>query len=164
MASYFVTIGNKEYVMTFQNGAVTLNGTAVSYDMQQLDERTFSVMMDGRSMRVVVEKTAEGYHLLVNGRRVEASVESERERLVKRLNASSHVGHARTDIHAPMPALVVKLEVDVGDEVKPGQGLIILEAMKMENEIRAHTEGKVKEIFVTKGKAVEKGELLLRLE
>lgn len=164
MASYFVTINDKEYVLTFQNGTVALNGTPLSYDMQRLDDRTLSVIVDGHSMRVVVEKTAAGYELLVNGRRIEASVESERTRLLRKLGASSHVTHTRTDIHAPMPALVVKVQVDVGDEVKAGQGLVILEAMKMENEIRAHAEGKVKEIFVTKGMAVDKGELLLRLE
>ncbi len=164
MASYFVTINDKEYVLTFQNGAVALNGTPLRYDMQRLDERTFSVVVEGHSMRVVAEKTSDGYELLVNGRRIEASVESERTRLLKKFGAASHVTHTRTDIHAPMPALVVKVEVQVGDAVKPGQGLIILEAMKMENEIRAHAEGKVKEIFVAKGKAVEKGELLLRLE
>ena len=63
-----------------------------------------------------------------------------------------------------MPALVVKVEVSVGEEVKEGQGLLILEAMKMENEIKCHQAGKVKEILVSKGKPVEKGELLMRLE
>ncbi len=164
MASFFVTIDSTEYVLTFQNGSLSLNGSPLSYEIQQLDERTFSVLLGGQSMRVVVEKAPGGYQLLVNGKRMEATVESERMRLLKKFGTKSHAAHTRTDIHAPMPALVVKVEVEVGDEVKPGQGLIILEAMKMENEIRAHTEGRVKEIFVTTGKAVEKGELLLRLE
>jgi biotin carboxyl carrier protein len=63
-----------------------------------------------------------------------------------------------------MPALVVRVEVKVSDEVKVGQGLVILEAMKMENEIKSHQSGRVKEIYVAKGKPVEKGELLLLLE
>jgi biotin carboxyl carrier protein len=60
--------------------------------------------------------------------------------------------------------MVVKVEVSVGDEVVEGQGLVILEAMKMENEIKSHQAGKVKSVLVEKGKAVEKGELLLLLE
>lgn len=63
-----------------------------------------------------------------------------------------------------MPALVVKIEVSVGDEIVSGQGLIILEAMKMENEIKSHSAGVIKEIYVTHGKPVERGELLFLLE
>jgi biotin carboxyl carrier protein len=63
-----------------------------------------------------------------------------------------------------MPALVVRIEVKVGDEVKEGKGLVILEAMKMENELRAHQSGRVKQIFVEEGKPVEKGQLLLLME
>ena len=63
-----------------------------------------------------------------------------------------------------MPAMVVKLEVNVGDEVRAGQPLIVLEAMKMENELLASGPGRVKAVYVNAGKAVEKGELLLLLE
>ena len=67
-------------------------------------------------------------------------------------------------MHAPMPAMVVKLEVNVVDEVRAGQPLIVLEAMKMENELVAAAAGRVKAIYVAPGKAVEKGELLLLFE
>jgi biotin carboxyl carrier protein len=63
-----------------------------------------------------------------------------------------------------MPALIVKVEVSVGDEVVHGQGLLVLEAMKMENELKAMHSGRVKEIHVRQGKPVEKGELLMILE
>ena len=60
-----------------------------------------------------------------------------------------------------MPGIIARLEVSVGDEVVPGRGLLVLEAMKMENEIRSTTRGKVTRIFVDKGKIVEKGESLV---
>jgi len=63
-----------------------------------------------------------------------------------------------------MPALVSSVPVSVGDVVTVGQGLVILEAMKMENEIKAHRNGVVGKILVSKGKSVEKGELLVHLE
>jgi biotin carboxyl carrier protein len=63
-----------------------------------------------------------------------------------------------------MPAMVIKLEVSVGEEVRAGQPLVVLEAMKMENDILAPAAGRVKAIYVSAGKAVEKGELLLLFE
>ena len=164
IASFFVTIENDEYAVTCQDGTLAVNGKVVAQETHRIDRHTFSVLLDGKSFRVVASRTPEVYELLVNGRRVEASVESVRARLLRQYGQASAATHVRMEIHAPMPALVVKVEVAVGDEVMPGQGLIVLEAMKMENEIRAHAAGRVKEILVTKGKAVEKGELLMRLE
>lgn len=164
MPSLFVTIESEEYAVTDQNGGIAINGELVLHEIVQVDQNTFSLLIRGRSFRIVARRSAEGYELLVNGRRIEAAVESDRMRLLRQYGQKNTPARVRTDIQAPMPALVVKVEVAVGDEVRPGQGLIILEAMKMENEIRAHAAGRVKEIFVTTGKPVEKGELLLRLE
>lgn len=165
MNSYFVTINNKEYAVAFgQNGTVHLNGQSVALDVQQLDERTFSIVVDGYSNKIVAERFEDGYRLLLNGKQLEVAVESERTRLLKQFESQSSSGPKKAEIKAPMPALVVRVEVEVGDDVKAGQGLIILEAMKMENEIKTHSAGKVKKIYVTKGKPVEKGELLISLE
>jgi pyruvate carboxylase subunit B len=122
------------------------------------------MLLNGRSYVVVAEKSDAGYRLLVNGRQLLADVESERTKLLKQFESQKVHGTTKLEIRAPMPALVVKVEVGVGDEVKAGQGLVILEAMKMENEIKAHSSGKVKEIHITKGTPVEKGQLLLILE
>ena len=165
MNSYYVTINNKEYLVKFeQDSLITLDGRQYSPDVRQLDARTFSFVVDGNSSKVIAEKFEDGYRLLLNGKQLSATVQSERTRLLKQFESQTSTGHRKTEIKAPMPALVVKLEVEIGDEVKPGQGLLILEAMKMENEIKSHSAGRVKEIYVTKGKPVEKGELLILLE
>jgi pyruvate carboxylase subunit B len=67
-------------------------------------------------------------------------------------------------VSAPMPGLVTKIEVTVGDVIVVGQGLLILEAMKMENEIRATISGVITKINATLGKPVEKGELLVEIQ
>jgi biotin carboxyl carrier protein len=165
MSSYFVTINNKEYTVTFEHdGGITVNGRTATLDIRQLDAQTFSLLRDGTSAKVIVERSQDGYRLLVNGKQLSAQVESERARLLKRFDNQSTSKHHKAEVTAPMPALVVNVMVEVGQEVKPGQGLLILEAMKMENEIKAHNAGIVKEICVTKGRAVEKGELLLLVE
>jgi biotin carboxyl carrier protein len=165
MNSYFITLNNNEYTVEFeQDGALTLNGRELLIDVRQLDERTFSILIDGTSTTMIAEKSDDGYRLLVNGKQLTFKVESERGRLLKQFDNQRSLSHQKTEIKAPMPALVVRVEVEVGQEVKAGQGLLILEAMKMENEIKSHSAGIVKTIYATKGKPVEKGELLILLE
>ena len=70
----------------------------------------------------------------------------------------------KKDIHAPMPGLVVRVEVEAGQRVEKGQGVVIVEAMKMENELRAAEGGVVKEVHVRKGQKVDQNQLLVVIE
>ena len=165
MNSYFVTINGREYVVRIENeGTVFVNGEQIPVDILQLDERSFSILVNGKSEKVIAEGSNGAYQVQINGRQLEAVIESERMRLLKQFERQSAGRVSKTEIRAPMPALVIKIEVRVGDEVKSGQGLVILEAMKMENEIKAPSAGRVKEIYAVKGKPVEKGELIMTLE
>lgn len=105
-----------------------------------------------------------GQMVSVNGKPIRMEVETDRERLIRELDKRGGGKKGSLEVRAPMPALVGSVLVAKGETVKPGQGLIILEAMKMENEIKAHADGVVKEILVQKGSAVEKNELLISFE
>lgn len=165
MSKYHVRVGEDEHRVTVRaDGSVLLDGNACSAEITRIDESTFSVVRNGASFLICVARSGGSYEALCNGVLCEVTVESERARLLREYAATSGTLHHRYEVHAPMPALVVRVEVTVGDEVQAGQGLVVLEAMKMENELKAHHAGKVKEIRVHKGKTVEKGELLLLLE
>lgn len=165
MSTYHVRVGQDEYTVAFAaDGSMLLNGNPCIADIKHIDDSMFSVVMDGASFSIAVASNEGAYEVLSNGVLCEVSVESDRTRLLKEYSATSGTVHQRYEVHAPMPALVVRVEVNVGDEVQAGQGLVVLEAMKMENELKAHHAGIVKEIRVGKGKTVEKGELLLLLE
>jgi acetyl/propionyl-CoA carboxylase alpha subunit len=116
--------------------------------------------------RVVVEKRqGRGrYSLWVDGYRFETEALDERTRSIRDLSAASAGPSGPAPIIAPMPGLIVRMYVSVGDHVEAGQGLVVMEAMKMENELRATTAGTVKSVEVTPGTAVEKGTLLVALE
>jgi biotin carboxyl carrier protein len=102
--------------------------------------------------------------LSVNGRTYEVVVEDHRA-LIKRELLQDYSGATRPQlIKAPMPGKVVKVEVAEGEVVKPGTGLLVLEAMKMENEIRSTSSGVVDQIHAQQGRAVEKGELLMSIK
>jgi pyruvate carboxylase subunit B len=94
---------------------------------------------------------------------MEAEVVDERTRALREMTGGHEV-EAELTVTAPMPGLVVRLEVQLGDRVKAGQGVIIVEAMKMENELKAPGDGVVARIEVEPGQAVEKGSILLVLE
>ncbi|HET6272048.1 MAG TPA: biotin/lipoyl-containing protein [Bacteroidota bacterium] len=165
MHTYFMTSGGKEHVViVHDDGTVLLDGRRTSLDITRIDANTFSILLHGGSHTLVASRTNSGYEVLSNGILLRVGVETERERLLRQYAGTAIAGHHRFEVHAPMPAMVARIQVNVGDEVTEGQGLIILEAMKMENELRAQQTGKVKEIWVVVGKAVEKGQLLLLLE
>ena len=165
MRTYYVTINGKELTVRIgKDGVVTLDGRNGSHEVKRVSPAGFSVIVGGRQVKVVAVPDTGGYDVIAGDFRGRVTVESERERLLRRYARSTTGSSARLEVHAPMPAMVVKLEVNAGDEVRTGQPLIVLEAMKMENEILAHAPGRVKAIYAVAGKPVEKGELLLLLE
>lgn len=165
MGTVFVTNGEREFrVAVHQDGRIELDGMPVDAAMEELGPGTFSILVGGRSHRLAVSENGDGFEMLMDGVVVRMSVATERERLLKQYATTAAAGKHRFEVRAPMPAMVTRIEVKAGDDVTEGQGLIILEAMKMENEIRSHQAGRVKEVCVSQGKAVEKGELLLLLE
>jgi acetyl/propionyl-CoA carboxylase alpha subunit len=116
--------------------------------------------------KVVVEKR-EGrgrYTLWIDGYRFDAEALDERTRAIRDLSAANATLSGPAPIKAPMPGLIVRVNVKPGDTVTAGQGVVVMEAMKMENELRATAAGTVKSVEVIPGAAVEKGALLVALE
>lgn len=162
---YDVQVGTRSVAVDFdpENG-VQLADTPEYAGIARADASTFSVIIGGTSYTIRIRKAGDAYTMSADGFEVSVGVESERSRLLKRAGAAVRVAEHGTSILAPMPALVVRLEAEVGQEVAAGQGVVVLEAMKMENEIRTPRAGRVKAIHAKPGKAVEKGETLMILE
>jgi biotin carboxyl carrier protein len=165
MSTYHVTVNGRELtVHPGADGSVSVDGKEQTHDVKRVSLTEFSVVIGTRQIKVIVSADDEGFDVIAGDFRGRVSVESERGRLLRRYARSTGGLSARLEVHAPMPAMVVRLEVGVGDEVRAGQPLIVLEAMKMENELLASGSGRVKAVYAIAGKAVEKGELLLLLE
>ncbi|HMK39838.1 MAG TPA: biotin/lipoyl-containing protein, partial [Bacteroidota bacterium] len=157
------TVNGKELTVCLgRDGIASVDGE--EYSVRRITGTEFSVMIGSRQVKVVAAAGEGGYEVIAGDFRGSVSVESERARLLRRYSRSTAGPDTRLEVHAPMPAMVIKLEAAVGDEVRAGQPLIVLEAMKMENEIVAPGGGRVKAIYATPGKPVEKGELLFLLE
>jgi glutaconyl-CoA/methylmalonyl-CoA decarboxylase subunit gamma len=140
---------------------VTLDGKSVDVDVMALD-KTLSVRIDGQVIDLSVEGNLPDLGAVASGHRSYVRVESERARAA----AASKRSGGTTDkvVKSPMPGRVVKINVAVGDEVAIGQPLMVVEAMKMENELKAKLAGKVAELFVVAGATVEANGRLLSFE
>jgi pyruvate carboxylase subunit B len=104
------------------------------------------------------------YALVVGGFRYEIEALDERTRAIRDLTAATAGPAGPAPVVAPMPGLIVRVTVSPGDQVQPGQGLVVMEAMKMENELRTQSGGVVKAVLVQPGATVEKGARLVELE
>jgi biotin carboxyl carrier protein len=119
--------------------------------------------------RVVVRRGAQrgDYTLWVDGYRFDLEALDERTSAIRELSKPSSAASGPAPLIAPMPGLivrVVRVNVKAGDKVGQGQGLVVMEAMKMENELRAPAAGTVKSVNATPGTAVEKGTVLIEME
>jgi biotin carboxyl carrier protein len=162
---YDVRIGDRSFAIDAEPGkGVRVAGSDATVEIRRVDATTCSVILDGRSYTFQASRVEDGYMIRHGANEIMVAVDSERTRLLRRVNAAAPRTEHGTTVAAPMPALVVRIEVVSGQQVTAGQGLVVLEAMKMENEIRSPRAGVVKMIHALIGKAVEKGEALVTLE
>jgi biotin carboxyl carrier protein len=117
----------------------------------------YSILIDGRSYEAFVEDTATGIAVSVDGHRFEIDVRDPREWSRK---ASGHGGEGVQTISSPMPGKVVRVLVAVGDAVEAGQGIVVVEAMKMQNEMKANRAGTIQTLPAKEGATVSAGEVL----
>lgn len=144
---------------------VQLNGSPVSVDLVEVKPPNFlSLLVNNRSFDAEILKDSKGYRVSMGGESFECLVEDERFSKLKELSGYTDKEGIQKELRSPMPGLVVAIEIKEGQEVKPGDGLVIVEAMKMENELKASFKGKVKNIRVKEGQAVEKDEVLIVFE
>ncbi|HEX7337291.1 MAG TPA: biotin/lipoyl-containing protein [Gemmatimonadales bacterium] len=123
------------------------------------------LLLDGRPTTLSVESLGRGrWALAPGGERWEVEVLDERTRHIRSLTNGANRPPASVVLKAPMPGLVLRIQVEAGEKVEAGAGLVVLEAMKMENELKAGASGVVKAVLVNPGQAVEKGQVLLEYE
>ena len=113
---------------------------------------------------VVVEGSGTEWHVTIAGRRVAVTVRTRREQLLAEAEVAARQRGGPIDVRASLPGLVVALGAAEGDEVEEGHPLLTIEAMKMQNEVRAPHGGRVVHVAVAAGQTVATGALLLRLE
>ena len=163
---YTAIINEKPYEVEIgTNNTVLINGAPHSIDFRGIDgEALYSLLLDNLSWEVLVERTGDQYRVLIEGEQHVVEVQDERTRKLAKAAAKTVAATGDIAIKAPMPGLVRGVNVNIGDSVAAKQSVVILEAMKMQNELRAPRAGTVKEIRVKEGDKVEQGQVLMVLK
>lgn len=160
---YITTVGDKQFLIEIiDDRHVSVDGKVYEVDFESVSgQPVYSLIVDGKSHESYVAQVDDIWQVLMRGRLYPVSVEDERE---QRLRAAAGGGVAETGefhLKSPMPGLVVTIPVSEGQEVKKGQVLLILESMKMQNELKSPRDGKVNRIKVKAGESVEQRQTLL---
>ena len=162
---YFATIGDNEYEVEITDGLITVGGEPVTVSLEPIGEPAlYSVLYDGRSYELLIEAERFNYAVTLRGDQYQVQVEDERTRKLTAGRKPPSLPEGELAVKAPIPGLVVKVLVAEDDEVAEDQALLILEAMKMENEIRSPRNGTVKKVDVLPGQRVEQNAVMLILE
>ena len=164
---YHVLVNGNHHEVTVQRdgGAVSveIGGETHLVDVAMLhDGDAYSLLIDGRSIDVSVEEKGSRLELMVAGRRYPTEVLGEREWLARSIEQAS--GEGEKVVRAVMTGIVRDVLVAPGDTVQPGQVVLILEAMKMENEVKAEAAGTVSAVHAQAGATVEQGVVLVEIE
>ncbi len=139
----------------------SIDGREVLVDAAEISPGVYSILLGSESVEVHVARGADDEHVEIysGGREFSARVLDPRSWRGKHGHAIEAEG--RQQIVAPMPGKIVRVLVSAGDSVEAGRGLLVVEAMKMQNEIRAPKTGKIEQLLVSEGQAVNAGEILL---
>ncbi len=131
------------------------------------DNKKSNIIFNNKSVEVETLQSdfqKKTYTVSINGNRYQVRIENQLDALISKMGLSLGNASVENEIHAPMPGLILEVNVSAGDTIKKGDFLCVLEAMKMENTLTAPRDGVIKSVNISKGETVDKGMLLIELE
>jgi pyruvate carboxylase subunit B len=163
---YHVTLRNRTYIVDVDGGSVTVDGERIEAHAAAVPSVPLIHLLLGRDSWTIAWQRLEGrrWALGAAGERFELEVQDDRSKQIEALTGQGRKAAGGGVIKAPMPGLVVRVQVAVGQAVTAGVGLVVVEAMKMENELKAPRAGTVAQVHVQAGDKVEKGQPLVSLQ
>ena len=160
---YITTVDDTEYLVEIVDEKhISINGKIVEVDFESVSgQPVYSLIVDGKSHESYVQQGDDNWQVLLRGRLYPVTVEDEREKRLRAAAGSDVAESGEFHLKAPMPGLVVAIPVEEGQEIKKGQVILILESMKMQNELKSPRDGTIGRIRVKTGESVEQKQTLL---
>ena len=167
---YSVQVNKKEFNIEFDNKSNKkgkIDEDNFDLDLIEIKENSYHVLFDDKSYNVEVSninEVAKEVIVTVNNMKHKVRVKNEFDNMLKKLGFQNVDNLKVKNLKAPMPGLVVEILVSEGDNIKKGENIVVLEAMKMENNLKATDNVKIKKVITEKGKSVEKNDILITFE
>jgi biotin carboxyl carrier protein len=163
---YITTIDDVDFEVEILNDhQVRVNDTTYEVNFEEISsDIIYSILVDGKSYEVNISEDKDEWYIFIRGTMYKAEVIDEREKRLREASGVLALSSGEYTLVAPMPGLVVKVPVKVGKKVDKGDVLVILESMKMQNELRSPHKGTITEVNVQKGDRVEKRDPMLVLD
>ncbi|MFN3839108.1 MAG: acetyl-CoA carboxylase biotin carboxyl carrier protein subunit [Cyclobacteriaceae bacterium] len=161
---FIARVNNSRFTVATSDEGLLINDQKLDWDIVQISEGYFHIVHNQRSYRAEVVKadtSAKAVTIKINGKKYEVIIKDRFDQLLEKLGMNSTSGGTVNSVKAPMPGKIVELKVAAGDQVNMGDPLLILEAMKMENILKASGQATVKSVKVKRGESVEKGQVLI---
>ncbi|MCL5266905.1 MAG: acetyl-CoA carboxylase biotin carboxyl carrier protein subunit [Bacteroidetes bacterium] len=159
-----IEVGNELVRFSTENGIISFGGGELAFEILEAGAGRLLVRVRDEIREIIYSETSEGIMIPSARGKMSVRILSDRDLLLKGFQSEQSSSHSHSEIKAPMPGLVVKVLVNRGDTVRRGSTLAILEAMKMENEIRIAQDAEVIEVLVKSGDIVEKDQVIFRLQ
>jgi biotin carboxyl carrier protein len=162
---YITTINAVEFMVeVLDDHHIIINNQAYQVDFHAVgDQPVYSLLIDGKSYEAYVYPGEDSWQVLFHGNQYAAKVEDDRERRLRNAVSGSVLPGSEFHLKAPMPGLIVMVAVEEGQKVKKGDLIVVLESMKMQNELKSPREGVVSRIRVIAGESVEQRQILLSI-
>lgn len=157
-------LNGKTTTVSFDESLPVVDGHLVAWDIERISETRFHIIYKNKSFLAELvqhDRASKMVTLKINGAIHKVEIKDRYDLLLEKMGMSSSDSGKVLSVKAPMPGLIVKLMVGVGDTVKSGDALLVLEAMKMENMIKATSDAIVSQIKIKKGDSVERGQALI---
>jgi len=167
MNEFVVTVNEKKKSVNILNDAeLKIDNKKYNYEISHVNNNTYLLKCGNKYFEIVAEKVNnEHFSVLLNGYHINAVVRTSlQEMAIHLLEEAQTATHHQFVVKAPMPGMILKVKKQDGDAISQGESIIILEAMKMENDLRSPASGIITGIGVEEGKAVEKGAILFSIE
>jgi acetyl/propionyl-CoA carboxylase alpha subunit len=164
---YVVRVGEEQVEVRLDADGVHVDGETVHAHLEEVGSTPLRLLRIGERVHRVLVRRGDGrgrYTLWLGSFRYDVEALDERTRVIRELAGASASASGPAPLIAPMPGLIVRVHVQAGECVQAGQPLVSMEAMKMENELRAGAPGRVRAVHAVPGSAVEKGALLVEME
>lgn len=160
---YIATVKDREYTIEIDpDKGILIDGEPQLIDFRRLPSGgVTSLLMNHRSISAVVEERSDHWEVLIEGELYAVQVQDERAYRLERMRSTGLTVDGEAIVTSPMPGIIVAVSVSVGDMVRHGDKIVILESMKMENELRAPCDGMVSHVHVAAGASVEKDQPLV---